>query len=658
MTLDQRQLDDAIRHHQAGHVEQAYSMYQLALAGDPNNADVLSLLGAACIGLQRLSEAADHLHAALRSNPNHATAHDNLGVLLACQRQFAEAVASFQHAAQLNPASVATWMNLANALVRIDRSPEAIDAFRRAVQLAPDTLKAHEELVRLLDAAGRASEALPHRVAIARLKPADPRSQFESAAALAAAGQFEPAIAAYQSTLRLQPDSAETHVNLAQAYIALKRFDEAAASAQRAIALRPAFAEAHLNLASALSRLSRLDEAEAALHEALRLKPGLVESYINLGIVHGQRCDWPRAVAAYRQALALRPTDADAHYNIGIALLKQGDPQAAVGEFDAAIALRADYAEAHHNKAAALLIQGEFDHGLAEYEWRFRSRDFPHLRLRWPVWHGEPLAGRTIVLVAEQGLGDTIQFVRYAPLVARLGARVVVQCSAALQPLLAGLESVERWIDAKTECEADFCVPMLSLPHRLGTTLETIPRDVPYISADPARVERWRPRLIGQNAIFRVGIVWQGNPRAPEDAQRSIPLEHYAPLTHVDGVKLFSLQKGPGAEQLTELPERESIVQFGEALDAEGGAFLDTAAIMRQLDLVITSDTAAAHLAGALGVPTWVALPAVPDWRWLLGREDSPWYPTMRLFRQQVAGDWAEVFERIAAHLQAAVADR
>lgn len=647
MTHANELLAAGIRHHQAGRFAEAHQAYQQALKTEPGNADVLSLLGAACINLKQWDAAAEHLGAALAINPAHHTAHDNLGVLLACQQRYGEAIASFRRAVEVNPANAVTWLNLASALVRDNRPAEAIEAFRRSAQLSPDLLKPHEELVRLLMAAGRIADTLPHRRHLARLKPSDPQAQFELAAVLGHCGHWDEAVAAYEATLRLKPDSAESYVNLSQIYVVSKRYDQALVAADRALAMRPAFAEAHLNRGSALAKLSRWDEAEAALREVVRLRPDLVEAHNNLGIVLAERQDWPAAVASYQRALELRPTDADAHYNLGIAELKQGYPRGAISRFDAALIARPEYAEVHHNRSAALLMLGQFAEGFAEYEWRFRSRDYPPLPLRWPVWNGEPLAGRTIVLVGEQGLGDTIQFVRYASLVKAQGARVILQCSAALHPLLARTPGVDAWIDSKTAAEADFCVPLLSLPYRLRTTLATISAEVPYVFADPQRVERWKARL-AERPGFKIGIIWQGNPRAPGDAQRSIPLRYFAPLANLPGVQLVSLQKGFGAEQLAALPERAAIWDFGDELDAAGGAFMDTAALMQSLDLVITSDTAPAHLAGALGGAVWVALQTVPDWRWLLERADCPWYPTMRLFRQKAAGDWGEVFERIA----------
>jgi hypothetical protein len=268
-----------------------------------------------------------------------------------------------------------------------------------------------------------------------------------------------------------------------------------------------------------------------------------------------------------------------------------------------------------------------------------------------PPWDGSPLDGRTILVHAEQGLGDTMQFLRYVPLVRRRGGRVILVCQPPLMRLLSRVPGIERLVAwGEPLPEYDVQVPLMSLPGLFGTTLETVPAEVPYLDAEPALVEAWRHRL-GSYAGFQVGIVWQGNPRFRFDRLRSIPLAQFAPLARVPGVHLLSLQKGPGRDQLAALPGSFPVTDLGHQLDETTGAFLDTAAVMKNLDLVITSDTVAAHLAGALGVPVWVALHDVPDWRWLLDREDSPWYPTMRLFRQTRPGQWEEVFERIAAAL-------
>jgi tetratricopeptide (TPR) repeat protein len=651
MSIDADLLSTGIQFHQAGRLEEALSIYRQALAGDPQNATALSLLGAACINLKRWDEAAEHLHAAVRIDPKHPSAYDNLGVLLAKQNRMPEAVAAFRRAAELSPSNPQTHLNLAAALERNSDAGGAIESYRQAAHLAPMSLKANAEAAKLLQASGRMTEAIPYLRQVARLKSNDPEVRFELAAALALAGQGADAIAAYQEVLQLKPDSAEACVNLAQLFVDKRDFEQAAAYARRAIAMRPLFAEAHLNLGSALSGLERNDEAKASLAECMRLKPELGQAYNNLGNILADELKFAEAEAAYQRSLALNPHSAQVLYNIGIMRFRTGDIASAIEHFDRSLALAPNYAEAHHNRASALLLLGNFSDGLPEYEWRFGSRDFPPFRPRWPLWDGSDPAGKTIVLVAEQGLGDTLQFVRYARLLEARGATVIVECNPVLHPILSRTSGVSQWIGPRdTPPGVDACLPLLSMPHRLRTTLDTIPAEIPYIYADSQRTEAWREEIRAAGQI-RVGISWQGNPLAPYDNERSIPLTNFEPLARIPGVRLINLQKGAGSEQLAAVGSAWNVLDLGDRLDASGGAFMDTAAIMQHLDLVITSDTAMSHVAGALGVPTWVALAKVPDWRWLLDREDCPWYPSMRLFRQPTAGDWRSVFERMAGEL-------
>jgi hypothetical protein len=375
-----------------------------------------------------------------------------------------------------------------------------------------------------------------------------------------------------------------------------------------------------------------------------------------VALTEGEQLD--AAIEHYRGLLASDPADFESLHRLGTIYLLKCELPAAREYFDRALQIESDHVEAHHNRAGALLLAGNLVEGLPDYEWRHRLRDYPRVAYPWKEWSGEPLAGRTIVLWAEQGFGDTLQFIRYAPLVKQQAARVAVMCSTTLRPLLTRTPGVDALLTPEGELiEADFCLPMMSLPYRLGTTLETIPAQVPYLFTDPKLVDHWRQRL-GRWDGFTVGINWQGSPRLRADRKRSIPLIHYEPLAKVPGLRLFNLQKGPGLEQLTAVGQSWSVIDFGDEVDRSAGAFMDTAAIMQSLDLVITSDTVTAHLAGALGVPVWVALQLVPEWRWLLEREDSPWYPTMRLFRQQRAGDWPEVFQRMAGELARLSEDR
>jgi hypothetical protein len=293
------------------------------------------------------------------------------------------------------------------------------------------------------------------------------------------------------------------------------------------------------------------------------------------------------------------------------------------------------------------LVAEDYERGWPAYEGRLRIPGFvPQPNI--PRWKGEPLAGRTLMLLAEQGLGDTIHFVRYARALKKQGARIVLACQAALGRLLASAPGVDELYILGSAGElppCDFCIPLLSVPGALGTTAATIPREVPYLSADPELVARWRADLAGVDG-FKIGIAWQGSRSFDLDRWRSIPLAQFAPLARLPGVRLISLQKGFGSEQvaLVDFP----VLDIAGRLDEVAGPFLDTAAVIRNLDLVVTANTAIAHLAGALGVPVWLALQFSPDWRWLRDRDDSPWYPTMRLFRQTAIGQWSDVFKRIA----------
>jgi hypothetical protein len=356
------------------------------------------------------------------------------------------------------------------------------------------------------------------------------------------------------------------------------------------------------------------------------------------------------AVASIRRALELKPDLAEAHNALGLAWQDQGRIADALACYQRAIDLKPQFAEAHLNRALLWLLKGDFEQGLAEYEWRWRTRLKPLVRCPYqrPYWDGGPLEGKTLLIHAEQGLGDTIQFIRYAALPRERGARVMLGCPKPLLRILRSYRFLDRLVEEITPAlDFDVYCPLMSLPGVLKTTLASVPADVPYLFAAPELVQKWRERL-GSLEGFKIGIAWRGSPSHANDRARSIPLSCFKPLAALPGVRLVSLQKGPGAEQLQDPADSFPVTEAGSRLDD----FMDTAALLRNLDLLITCDTAVAHLAGALGVAVWVALPLVPDWRWLLDRSDSPWYPTMRLFRQQAPDDWTGVFERIRAALE------
>jgi Tfp pilus assembly protein PilF len=426
-----------------------------------------------------------------------------------------------------------------------------------------------------------------------------------------------------------------------------KRVAASLAHYRTALRLAPWNAEAWNNLGASLSSLRRPEEAEPCLIEALRLEPGYAQAHNNLGNVLQAQGRLDEALACYRRALHFQPDYDQVHDHLGLVLQQQGRLAEAVAAFGLTLRRWPDFAQGHMNRALALLQMGDFARGWAEYEWRWKCPEHPLAACAQPVWDGSELGGRTILLRAEQGLGDTIQFIRYAPLVARRGGRVIVTCPRPLVRLVATCPGVERAIpDGTADLEFACHAALMSLPRIFGTALETIPADVPYLAAEPAIRARWG-NAVGSSDGFKIGIAWQGNPDHKKDRHRSFRLARFEPLTHIPGVRLFSLQKGPGTEKLEEISGRFAVTDLGDQLDD----FMDTAAVVQHLDLVITPDTSLAHLAGALGVPVWIALPFASDWRWLLDREETPWYPTMRLFRQRRWGDWDDVFKRMAQEL-------
>ncbi len=481
---------------------------------------------------------------------------------------------------------------------------------------------------------------------------ADPQSaeaQLALGNACMQAGRYADAAAAYARSLAAAPGNASAHNNLAVAFAEQRLFDRAIPHYREALRLDPRYAEAHYNLGNALRELARYGEAVACYDRALALRPDWPGAHCNRGLALAAQGQQGSAEAAYRAALALDPDHAEAQNNLGLAVQLQGRLDEARAHFDRALELAPEFASPHANRAQLALLHGDFQRGWPEYEWRWRLPGVLLPRIAVPVWDGSPPAGRTILLRAEQGFGDTLQFVRFAAVLERAGARAIVECQPALTALLAKARGVHAAVPRGSRLpRCDFQIPLASLPAALGVReLAGIPVEVPYLAVDQARRDGWRTTL-AQYEGGKIGIAWRGNPKHPQDCHRSIPQARFAALGAVPGVTLVSLQAGerargiPGVVEPAPDPERSPL------------PFEDWAALIAALDLVITCDSVMAHLAGALGVPVWIALPLVPDWRWLLGRDDSPWYPTARLFRQTGLDDWDPVFARMAAALRAA----
>jgi tetratricopeptide (TPR) repeat protein len=566
----------------------------------------------------RLQDAIAAFQQAIRVQPNHADAHGNLGNIYYYQGRHDEAVASYRRAIALNPTSGLFHSNLGNVLAEQKKFEEAETVCREAV----------------------------------RLQSADPGSHNNLGNALKGQGKLDEAVASYHQALRLEPNSPDTYYNLGLVLAEQNKHGDAVVSYREAIRLKPDYVDAIAALAAALVDQKQLDEGIAVARQALQLSPDCALARWALGVGHMEKDEPLMALGCFEEAARLKPDFVDAHWARGAALMAQNRARDAIPALDAALRLEPAHPNSHFGRGLAYLLLGDLGTGFSEYEWRSKCKEAGSGAIPGPVWDGSPLGGRTILLHAEQGLGDTIHFVRYASLVKKRGGTVIVQCQPALTRLLARAAGIDRIIAQGSPLpDYDVHASLLSLPSILRTTSATVPADVPYVTADERLVERWRQELDALPG-FRVGISWQGSREHERDRFRSIPLHEFAPLAEVEGVRFLSLQKGYGSDQLREIAGRFPVIDWTDRLDEAAGPFMDTAALMKSLDLIITSDTANAHLAGALGVPVWVVLSFNPDWRWQLDREDSPWYPTMRLFRPRARTGWQEVIQRVASELQ------
>ncbi|HEV2215468.1 MAG TPA: tetratricopeptide repeat protein [Terracidiphilus sp.] len=463
------------------------------------------------------------------------------------------------------------------------------------------------------------------------------------------AGKLDEAETLCLKALRQSARSADALNLLGRILFATGRVDAATKMYARALACEERNAALHSNLGLALQALGREEEALAEHRRAVELAPELAEAQSNLGALLETRGESVEALERFERAVKLKPEDVHARNNLGVAYMDRGDHGKAIEHLDCALAIDPEFAKARWNRALAHLLEGEYAKGWVDFEARWqrpeRPRAFPG-----PLWRGEPLEGRTILLHAEQGFGDTIQFLRFVPQVTERGGRVLLDLQPALKWLAASVAGVAE-LTATGEALSSFDVqcPLMSLPLALGVTLDELPNRVPYLAV-PAEAQRRVEQLGWSAERARVGLVWSGNPRHQRDRFRSIPLQALESLLELEGARFYSLQVGPGAAQLDEWENSSEKIRD---LRMRIASFADTAALLERLDLVVTVDTAVTHLAGALGRPVWVLAAATPDWRWMRKRTDSPWYPTARIFRQARLGDWGPVIMEVREALKA-----
>lgn len=596
-----------------GEAEAGRARLAQALRIKPGSAETLVYLGHAQNMLQRYDEALASFERALALNPNLPTALNNRGLALRGLKRFDEALASFERALALDPRNAEVLCNRGHTLQKLGRLEDTLASFAQALALRPNFAEALCGGGKALLALDRREDALAAYERALVLKPDSLHALNGKGLALQALGRHEEAAPLYRRALALTEGEHETHNNLAVALLRARRPGEALAHCDRALAIEPDYPDALCNRSAILLALDRHDEALAVLDAVLAQHPAYAGAFINRGNVLQALCRYPEALETYRDALALKPDDADALYNDSLARLCTGD----------------------------------FAEGWRRYECRWTRKEAPPRReLEGKPWLGrENIAGQRLLLWAEQGLGDSLQFCRYAPLLVRRGIAVYLDVPPPLVPLMRTLEGVSG---VSTAMEApprhDYQCPLLSLPLALAADAPGIPAEVPYLRADPARAESWK-RMLAADRGPRIGLVCSGNPNHLNDRHRSIPLRQFAPLLDA-GAAFYLLQQDcrpDDADFLAGSAIRDLRAQLVD--------FTETAAAIAGLDLVISVDTSVVHLAGALGRPVWALLPFAPDWRWMLEREDSPWYPTARLFRQPALGDWKTAIEKVRAEL-------
>ena len=617
-----RSFEQALALHRQGRRDEAERIYDAILAADPHHCDALHLRGVLRYQQGEAAEGLQLVAAALRAQPRSADVLSSYGVILDALKRHEEALASFDKVLALRGNDAGAYYNRGNALKSLGRHDEALASYDRSLALAPGLPDAHNNRGNSLAALDRHQEAVSSYEAALAAAPDRPDILTNCGVALLELDRCEDALSCFESALGRDPENIFILTNKGNALLRLKRHAEALASYDRALALKPDHAEALTGRGTALAILSRTDEALASFDRALRIEPRAVAAHVNRGNIFMASAQMQEALASYSKAIELDPEHADANFNA----------------------------------ALARLCLGDFRAGWRQYEYRLKKKEFAPLRraVPQPLWRGEKdLHGKTMLLIAEQGLGDAIQFVRYAPLIAARGAKVLLGVQRPVVDLLATVPGVAGVFGENEPLpEFDLHCPLLSLPLAFETELPTIPANVPYIRAYEERIAKWRRRLPAGGRL-RVGICWAGTNAHSNNRRRSIPLESFAAVLSAADVDFVSLQKDVDETDAAMLGAL-GVTQLGQ----EFVDFADTAAVISMLDLVISVDTSVAHLAGAMAKAVGVLIPFSPDFRWLLDRTDSPWYPTMRLFRQTGPRDWETPLARLKQELAGVVASR
>ena len=646
----------AIASFQAGRLEDAERCFTEVLQYDPKHIAALNLLGILLTHVKRYSEAERVLRSALNINSKSDVTFYNYGIVLKALTRPSEALERFTQALAINPVVAETWNNRGTVFNDLKRYIDAISDFDQAVALNPNYSEAFCNKGNSCGKLKRYNEALAAYDKALALRPDLADAWLGRGNVFTELKRRDEAFAAYDKALALKPDLADAWLGRGNVYNELRRYDDAFAAYDKALALKPDLAEVWLGRGNVYNELGRYDDAFAAYDKALALKPDLADAWLGRGNVYNEFGRYDDAFAAYDEALALKPDLAEAWLGRGLAFFRLNLDAEALECYEKSLALKQDLPQAQWNKALLKLSRGEYEEGWKLYEWKSKTKYFTSSfrQFTQPLWLDDSnITAKTILVHAEQGLGDTIQFSRYLNLLKDKECKIVFEIQ---KPLSSLFKSLNWQCDVVAQGELipwfDLHCPLISLPLAFKTRIETIPANVPYICAHKDKKIEWANRL-GAASKVRIGLAWSGNPyfARGNDISRPIPLSVLAAVIS-DNFEWYRLQKDLRESDKQALSELPAIKDFSGLFED----FSDTAALIEELDLVISVDTAVAHLAGAMGKPVWILLPFHPDFRWLRERTDSPWYPTARLYRQKKDGDWTDVLECVSADLKSSLA--
>ena len=600
-------LKNGISAHLEGHLEEADRLYQQVLEKEPKNADAWHLTGALAHSRGDLDGSRRKLEHALKLEKNFPEALNTLGNILKDQKEFAAALKVYSRALEIGPAVGGIFANRGDVLRCIGNLDAAEADCRKAIELDPDLAVGHGNLAAvLMDRKDWEGAHVELKKAI-HLEPQEPVFLINLSRTLIELDKAKDALQVAETATSLCPGSADALNALGNAHYALLEYNLAESFYRKALSLNPEQSDIHNNLGNTLAKQNQLDEAEKCFKLGLKFDPKRPEFLTNLGGV----------------------------------LQAQGRIDEAIDKFDEALIINPDYADGHWNRSLARLLTGNLVDGFKDYEWRFKLLGFLGVKQNIPLWKGQSLTGKTILIYSEQGYGDTIQFSRYASMLSDRGAKVILETHKPLARLFEVMDEFDEVIVSGTKpIRADFQVPVMSLPHRFGTTLDTIPAEVPYLQSLSVPILD-----ITSKTQTVIGIAWAGNPKHKNSwaANRSLEITSLNPLFDIPDIFWVSLQVDERYNEAASIHKKEILYDTRDQIED----FADTAAVISGLDLIITVDTAVAHLAGALGTPVWILLSFAADWRWLLDRDDCPWYPTMKLFRQKAPGDWKSVISSV-----------